>query len=87
MKVVAKPIDMIAWFTKQGIPTPIRFRIEKEDKEFMVIKVDKIMHRNTEKLAGNPMIVYTCQSLIEGIERLYEIKYEISTCKWTLFKI
>lgn len=87
MKVVAKPIEMAAWFTRDGIPHPIKFRIVNEDESYTVIKIDKIICTNTEKLAGNCMYVFKCQSIVEGIERIFEIKYEISTCRWILFKI
>ena len=33
------------------------------------------------------MLVFTVQKRINGTECLYEIKYEISTCKWFLYKI
>jgi hypothetical protein len=87
MKVIAKPIDMVAWFTKDGLPSPVRFRLELEDETQKTIKIDRIIHKDVEKLAGNNMIVYRCQSQINGAERVYEIKYELSTCKWILFKM
>lgn len=87
MKVVAKPIEVVAWFTKDGSPNPVRFRMEKEDESFETIRIDKIIYRTVEKLAGNNMIVYKCQSQLNGTERVYEIKYELSTCKWILFKM
>jgi hypothetical protein len=87
LKVIAKPIEMVAWFTMDGSPNPVRFRVEKEDESFETIRIDKIIHRTIEKLAGNNMIVYKCQSQLNGSERIYEIKYELSTCKWVLFKM
>lgn len=87
MKVVMKPIEMIAFFAKEGILTPIRYRFLNEEEHYTVIKVDRVIHRTEEKIAGNPMINYRCQSVIEGFEKIYELKYEIKTCKWFLFKI
>ena len=78
---------MVAWFTKDGVPNPVRFRFERDDESFESIKIEKIIHRTVEKLAGNNMIVYRCQSEINGTSRVYEIKYELSTCKWILFKM
>lgn len=86
MKVVAKPIDMIAIFTKEGIPTPVRFKYYEDDSA-TVIKVDRVMIRETEKFAGNNIFVFRCQSLIGDIQKVYELKYELATCKWILFKI
>lgn len=87
MKIVAKPIDMVAWFDKFGNPNPVRFRIEEENSEQTTIKVDRILQRAKEKLAGNQMIVFQCQSYINGLDKIYELKYELSTCRWILFKI
>ena len=87
MKVVAKQIEMVAWFNKKGIPMPVRFRIENEDESYRVIKIDKVVTMDKEKLAGNEMLVFKCQSLIDGVLTMFEIKYELSTCRWILFKI
>ena len=87
MKIVARSIEMVAWFSKDGIPHPVRFRISNEDETVSVIKVDKVIFREKEKIAGNNMLVFRCQSRIYGEEKIYEIKYDIITCKWILFKI
>jgi len=87
MKVLMKPIEMIAWFTQDGLPTPVRFRMEQPDGSYIVIRVARTITRKEEKLAGNPMIIFTCQSIINGVEKLYEIRYELKTCKWYVYKI
>lgn len=85
MKVVAKPIDMIAFFKEDGIIEPIRFRMKEDEQE--VIKIDRIQCRREEKVAGIRVKVFTCCSIINGIEKLFEIKYYVDNCKWILFKI
>lgn len=87
MKILMKPIEMIAWFTEQGAPTPVKYRTTLEDKSKVSIKVDKIITKDEEKLAGNRMIIFKCQSIINGTEKAYELKYEINTCKWFLYKM
>lgn len=87
MKVIAKPIQMLAWFGEDGTPNPIRFKITNKEESASVIKVDRVIQKDMEKLAGNNMIVFRCQSTIGGMDRVYEIKYELRTCKWILFKI
>lgn len=87
MKVYMRQIKMIAWFAENGILTPLKFQIKGDGSESMTIKVDNITERNEEKLAGNKMMIYRCQSEIEGIEKQYELKYEVSTCKWYLYKM
>lgn len=87
MNVVTKPISMIAWFDRFGNPNPIRFKIEEEDSEKITIKIDKILQRAKERLGGNNIMVFQCQSCINGLDKTYELKYEISTCRWTLYRI
>lgn len=86
MKVIAKSVEVVAWFEKKGNINPIRFRMECEDSSYKVIKIDKILYRDKEKLAGNIMQVFRCSSLIDGVQKVYELKYEISTSRWILFK-
>lgn len=52
MKVVAKSIEMIAYFKSDGMINPIKFRIQ-EDNSYKVIKINKIISTDIEKLCGN----------------------------------
>ena len=81
-----QPIEMIAWFTREGIPNPIRYKLTCEDASNVVVKIDRVVTRSEEKLAGNRMLIFQCQSEINGLLKLYELKYEASTCKWYLHK-
>lgn len=87
MKVVAKPIEVIAVTDTKGNIRPLRFKIINEDESESVIKIDRVICMEKEKLAGNYMLVYKCQSVIDCMETPYELKYELSSCKWMLFKI
>ena len=87
VKIVAKPIEVLSVMDTKGNITPLRFKMETEDESYRVTKIDKVIDRTQERLAGNNMMVFNCQSLIENIEKRYEIKYEFNTCKWILFKI
>lgn len=86
MKVLAAPIEMIAWFNEGGVPTPMKFKLNSENPP-VVVKVDRVITKAIEKFAGNNMYLYRCQSVINNIERVYELKYELKTCKWILFKM
>lgn len=87
MKILMKPIEMIAWFVKDNYPIPLRYRITSEDETNTVIKIDKILFKEEEKLAGNRMILYRCESLIKQVQVIFELKYEIATFKWYLYKM
>jgi len=91
MKIWMQPIEMIAFFDEKGNPRPLRYRwkspLDHDDHEFQVIKIDRVIECREEKLAGNRMMVYRCQSVIDDLEKVYELRYEFSTCKWYLYKM
>lgn len=87
MKIVAKPIEVISYTDDKGDIRPLRFRLQTEDDSVKVIKVDKVIVKETEKLAGNLMLVFKCQSLMNNEVKTFEIKYDLGTCKWMLYKI
>lgn len=86
MKVLMQPIEMIARFSPEGTPRPIKYQVTS-DGESIVIQVDQVLFQTEEKLAGNRMLVFRCQSEINGFSKIFELKYELSTCKWFLFKM
>jgi hypothetical protein len=52
-----------------------------------VIRIGRILFQEEEKLAGNRMVVYRCEGLVQDLNKVFELKYEILTCKWFLFKM
>lgn len=55
MKVVAQPIEVISYMDKKGALKPLRFRVQAEDHVMHVIIINKIIIKETEKIAGNPI--------------------------------
>jgi len=74
-------IDVLAWF-ENGALRPIRFRLS--DKE---IKIERIVSMTVEKIAGNRILNFRCQSEFSGELRPFEITYEQGTRKWFLWKM
>jgi hypothetical protein len=86
MKIIAKPVEMVCEFNRTGEVVLNIFRIEgKNGPE--VVQVDRVLRCEEEKLAGNKMLKFLCESEIHGKIRIYEIKYELLTCKWVLFRM
>ena len=86
MKILAKPIKMIAAFDEKGVPVPIRFKVE-EDGEWNLIKIDKIISTETVRPAGMDTLLFRCQSEIRGVLRQYELAYRIKPHQWELYKM
>lgn len=87
MKILALPVEMVSYTDNKGSIRPVRFRMQVDDEPQQVIRIDRVIVKETEKLAGNIMLVYKCQSVIDNVERLFEVKYELKSCRWILYKI
>lgn len=86
MKILAKPIRVIACFFPGEFPLPYKFKIE-EDEVRIEVKVDKILLVEEQMLAGIASIVYTCQSCINNQEKRYTLKYIKQECRWELYQV
>lgn len=85
MKLINKPVEMIAYHTKDGIPTPVKFKILEDDT--VIIKVGRIIESHQKKLNSKKMLVFICESIIDDIEKRYELRMDSDTLRWTLYKM
>jgi len=82
MKIYMTPIEVLARFEQNGTPHPLRLTLNNKE-----LKIDQVLSMTEEKMAGNRMLVFRCQSEIKGELRPFEIKFELGTCKWFLWKM
>ena len=87
MRRLCKPIEVIAYFDNEGNIRPARFRMDSEGGEMMVITIGQILKIDEQKLAGNRMKVFDCTSQINDRKKNFQIRYELSTCRWYLYKM
>lgn len=78
MKIVNKPIKVMAIFQPDGKIEPIKFRLEDN-----VVSIKKIVKTYEEKIVGNKRVVFVCE---HNNCDLYELKYELDSKVWYLFK-
>ena len=86
MKVVLKNIEMVSWFDTDGTPHPVKFRMN-EDGERVVVNIKRVIKANKERTMGFNIWCFTCQSIISNSEKIFEIRYELETCRWILYKV
>ena len=53
----------------------IRFRLDNKE-----VKIEQVVSMTEEKLSGNRMLCFRCQSEISGELRPFEVKFELETC-------
>lgn len=83
MKILNEPIKVMAIFhpdkkLESGKIEPVKFRLND-----LVVRIQKINKIYEENIAGNKRIIFVCQNLNGS---LFEIKYEIDSKEWYLFK-
>lgn len=86
MKIIMKPVEMIAAHDIEGKITPVKFKYPESDT-FKVVRVERVLDRRRERIAGNHMRVFLCQTTAGEREIRFELKYEVNTQKWFLSKI
>lgn len=89
MKILAEPIDAIVTFRAEGgkNPRPYKFRFKDRDERYYEIKIEKIFNVEKWRITGRNSLVYKCSSTVNGVEKLYEIRYIIEECRWELYKM
>ncbi|WZL80915.1 hypothetical protein QBE53_14085 [Vallitaleaceae bacterium 9-2] len=87
MKTITKPIEMISWTEKDGKIHPLRFKIEANDGQQVVYKIRKIYTRDIDKIAGNQVYCFTCEIVANNTLRICELRYNLNSCCWYLFKL
>lgn len=78
MKILNEPIKVMAVFNTDGKIEPVKFRLE--DK---VVRIEKILKIYEENIVGNNRIVFVC---LHNGKDIFELKYEIDSKTWFLFK-
>lgn len=78
MKIINQPIKVMAIFYPNGNIEPVRFRLDD-----LVVNVEKVLKSYEEKIVGNNRIIFVCQ---HNGKDIYELKYELKSKIWYLFK-
>ena len=78
MKIVNQPIKVMAIFYPNGKIEPIKFRLDD-----VVVAVEQVMKTYEENTVGNRRITFVC---IHNGKDIYELKYEMNSKIWYLFK-
>lgn len=73
MKVYMRPVEMIACFSTDK-PRSIKFKLRDR-----AITMEQVISFSKEKLAGSRMIVYKCQSEMNGELKPFELKFELQS--------
>lgn len=84
MGEVNTPIDCISVISAAGEITPLRFRLERQDRERLRVNIDKVLSTRRIPYVGVEAQVFLCRALVDGREQVFELKYTIRSHSWSL---
>jgi len=79
-------IEVLAHIDLEGKIHPLRFRLETQDQDRRVVRVEKVLDYKEAMIAGQRTRQFSCRSVIEDLIHHYELSYELATCRWYLSK-
>lgn len=81
------PIQLDCVCSTQGNITPRWFRYEDEDHQRYTVRIDRILSQKELNFVGIKMLQFVCTASINGMERIFEIRYNILLHKWLFFQM
>lgn len=80
------PIQLISSCSTMGDFTPLKFRFEDETHNVITVDISDILSAREQKINGIHELIYTCCAYINGASQLFELKYNVNTHKWIIFR-
>jgi len=88
MTLINKPIEVTAYLDSAGIIKPQRFNTKNEDGSKTLFQIQRSIRRDKEKIGENSyMYTFTCEVLVDGKTVLCDLKYNVQTKEWVLFRM
>ncbi len=80
------PIQMIVHCDEKGILRPLRFQIRDDQNKTHTVQIGQVIDSRKTINSDGEAIMYFCKANVQGKERLFELKYQINTQQWLLFR-
>ncbi len=79
--IANRDIDVISSHTKDGKIRPMRFRMIDDTGNTMVIDVGQVGFAERRGDKKNPIMAYSCRSVIDDCMKSYELHFAPMDCK------
>jgi hypothetical protein len=82
------PVQLISSCSTLGEFTPLRFRYTfPETHELITVDIQEILSKKENIFIGLHEILYTCSATIQGIEKIFTLRYSILAHQWSIFQM
>lgn len=85
MKNCIIPVEAIAHFDTDGKITPYKIRYEEDG--IKIVQISRLIRRELNTFAGNPVEVYECIAVKNNREIMFVLNFEKKLGKWFLTRM
>lgn len=80
------PVQMIAHCDADGSMQPLRFRFEDEEHMLHTIQISEVVDSRRVEYVGIEALLFLCKAVVDGRERMFELRYTVRAHRWALFR-
>ena len=80
------PVDVISICSAGGDIRPLRSRLEDDEHQLLRIDIDEVISVKCIQYVGIEAQIFLCRATIQGMRRLFELKYTIRTHSWCIHR-
>lgn len=80
------PIQMVSLTDRDGKMTPLWFRLETEDHEVRLCRIEQVVSRDEKKYVGVREKQFVCRIRLGNVCKTLEMRYSVETQKWRIFR-
>lgn len=85
MRLVTRPVDMLAVHIHGKVPRPIRFRFWTDEGRERVVKVEKLLRVERRRICDDWVIHYYCENAEGPVRKPYRLLYVPNDEKWEVY--
>lgn len=80
------PIQMMTLTDRDGRMTPLWFRLETEEHEVKLCRIEQVVSRDEKKYVGVREKQFICKIRLGKVCKTLEMRYNVETQKWRIFQ-
>ena len=80
------PIQMMSLTDCDGRLTPLWFRLETEEHEVRLCRIEEVVSRDEKKYVGVREKQFVCKIRLGNVSKTLEMRYSVETQKWRIFQ-
>ena len=80
------PIQMMSLTERDGRITPQWFRLETEEHEIRLYRIEQVVSRDEKRYVGIREKQFICKIKMGDMRKTLEVRYNVETQRWRIFQ-